>query len=335
MSKLTVGSQFLRDLVKQFPNAQALTLARRAYREQPEHWSSLEACRNAVRRVFGTHGKKNRTGCADKTLYRAPRQSGWSDVIPEPLVQMKDWASVKISGPLRALILSDIHLPFHDPQAVELALQYGVDNKADMILLNGDICDFYATSRFETDPKMRDFPGEIRATRFLLCGLRKRFPHAQIIYKLGNHSERYVRYLRMKAPELLGLEEFDFKSVMGLDKYDVQMVDNKKPILLGKLNVIHGHEFPHSISAPVSPARGLYLRAKVSAICGHYHQTSQHSEKDLNGSVVSTWSTGCLCSLTPEFMPLNKWNLGFAFVVIDKKGGFTVQNLRIVNGAIW
>ena len=75
------------------------------------------------------------------------------------------------------------------------------------LILNGDICDHYANSRFEADPKHRDFKVEVESVRFFLHGLRKRFPNAQIVYKHGNHEERYEKYLRAKAPELLGLED--------------------------------------------------------------------------------------------------------------------------------
>lgn len=325
-------STYLRALITRFPDQPALTLAKMAYAERPEGWSSLEACRSMVRQILGINGKKK---AKDKTLFRKPRKAGWSDVIPESLMAAGHWKAVEIAGPARAIVLSDIHIPFHDSQAIELALQYGVDNRADLILLNGDIIDCYSLSRWETDPKLRDFPAEVRATKHFLTGLRGRFPHAQIVFKTGNHEERLLRYLRIKAPELLGLPEFDWANVLDLKKLDIQLVDEKRPIRFGKLHIIHGNEYVFNISNPVNPARGLYLRAKVHAICGHFHQSASHSEKDLKGDVISTWSTGCLCDMTPEWLPLNKWNSGFAFIVVDKKGGFRVDNLRIVDGEIW
>ena len=335
MGKDSPPKAYLRELASKFPKHGALTLAKLAYRERPESWPSLEACRSMARAIFGVHGKKMRQETADKALFRKPRKAGWSDVIPESLNSVEEWKAVEIEGPARALSLMDIHIPWHNKMALELSLQYGKDNRADLILLNGDIVDHYALSDFQKDPKKRDFPAEVRAAKHFLGGLRNRFPHAQIVYKLGNHEERWERYLRLKAPDLLGLPDFEWGSVMGLDDYNIQLVDNKRPVHLGKLNVIHGHEYPNTISSPVNPARGLYLRAKVNAMCGHYHQTAQHSEKDLSGQVVSTWSVGCLCDLNPEYMPLNKWNLGFAFVEIDKRGAFEVENLRIIDGRIY
>ena len=98
----------------------------------------------------------------------------------------------------------------------------------------------------------------------------------------------------------------------------------------GKLHLLHGHEFGHSVFSPVNPARGLYMRAKESSIIGHHHQTSEHSEKSLSGEVVTTWSIGALCGLSPEYMPFNKWNHGFARVEVQENGNYIVHNKRII-----
>ncbi len=288
-----------------------------------------------VRNQLGLNGEVHRKKTTDKSNFRKPRPAGWSGVIPESIRQLDDWKAVKIGGAHRALVLSDIHIPHHDEQALETSLEYGEKRKPTLILINGDLGDHYAGSKFLQDPKLKDYPGEIRATRFFLAGLRKRFPKARIVYKLGNHDERYGLYMRMKCPELLGLEEFQFQSVYGLDQHKIELVDQKRPIRIGKLNIIHGHEYGFSISNPVNPARGFYMRAKSHVLGGHLHQTSQHSEKDIEEKVVSAWSTGCLCELHPEYAPLNKWNHGFAFVETGKDGSFQVDNLRIFDGRTW
>ena len=50
----------------------------------------------------------------------------------------------------------------------------------------------------------------------------------------------------------------------------------------------------------------------------------------LDGKVVTTWSTGCLSELHPGYMPVNKWNHGFAVIRVDENGDFEVDNLRII-----
>ena len=330
----TPALTYLMKLIGQFPDAPALTLAKRAYREHPELWTDLEGARTAIRRLLGNHGNKDRNrGVKDKEFFRESRTAGASlPCVPEAL-ERPLWGAVQIDGPARCLILSDLHIPYHDPQALQVALDYGVQHKATMVLLNGDICDHFALSRWEKDPRERDFPGEVAKTRQFLIGLSEMFPKARVLYKTGNHEERYENYLRMKAPELLGVANFEWSEVFGVDK--ANLVDGKRPVKIGQLNVIHGHEYVFNISNPVNPARGMFLRAKTHVLGGHFHQTSQHSAKSLEGKVVSAWSTGALCDMNPEYRPLNDWNHGFAFVEIGRDGSFHVDNLRIIAGKVF
>jgi hypothetical protein len=96
--------------------------------------------------------------------------------------------------------------------------------------------------------------------------------------------------------------------------------------------VLHGHEYRFPITNPVNPARGLFLRAKALAMCFHFHQTSQHSERNLAGKIMSTWSIGGLMDLHPDYRPLNNWNHGFAIVPFNSSGEFEVESYRIIGG---
>ena len=50
--------------------------------------------------------------------------------------------------------------------------------------------------------------------------------------------------------------------------------------------------------------------------------------------MITTWSTGCLCDLTPEYARLNRWNHGAAHVEISNGGDFHVTNFRIREGQL-
>jgi hypothetical protein len=76
------------------------------------------------------------------------------------------------------------------------------------------------------------------------------------------------------------------------------------------------------------------MRAKTNVLAGHNHRSSNHTESNLNGEIVSAWSTGCLSELHPQYMPINSWNLGFSFVTTEDDGGFDVDNLSIIKGKI-
>ena len=232
------------------------------------------------------------------------------------------------------LVIGDIHVPYHNIPALTLALKYGLENDVNTILLNGDIIDFYAISRFEKDPRKRNFGHEVLMTRQFLTTLRQLFPNAAIYYKCGNHDVRYDHYIMRNAPDLLGMNEFSFESLMKLDELNITFIPDKQIIRAGNLTILHGHELGQSVFSPVNIARGLFLRAKDNALCGHHHQASEHSEPNINGKLTTCWSVACLCELHPDYMPINKHHHGFAHVKVMDTGEFEVSNYRIVNGKI-
>ena len=206
--------------------------------------------------------------------------------------------------------------------------------KPDLLILNGDTLDCFQLSRFDKDPKKRSFAGELDIMKSLIQVFEKVLK-CKIIFKKGNHSERYEQFLRMKAKELIGVEEFELNNIINARVNGIDVIGDKRIIHANKLNIIHGHEFSQGFFSPVNVARGLALRAKASAIQGHNHQSSEHTSIDINGKVMTTWSTGALCQLHPQYAPINNWNLGFAVIDLDSNGeDFNVRNKRIYKGKI-
>jgi predicted phosphodiesterase len=265
---------------------------------------------------------------------KAVRAAGESAIpeLPEPL--RRNSAPFRLDALGWWLIVSDLHIPFHDKTTVDLAVAEARRRRAVGVLLNGDILDSHELSRFEKSPDDPRYPFEIAAGRQFLAYLRGRLPKAIIAYKEGNHDARLYSYLCSKAPALFGLEELSLPHLLHFGQHGVEHVGDLTVVQLGKLNVIHGHEYRPGIQAPVNPARGLFLRAKGNALTSHFHQTSEHHEPTITGKQQGTWSVGCACSLSPRYMPLNKWNLGFAFVDVGKQGAFRVENLRVLNGEV-
>lgn len=231
------------------------------------------------------------------------------------------------------LILSDIHIPYHDEAALEAALAAGDELNPDVVLLNGDVVDFHGISRYQTDPRRRSLKVEIASVREFLDHLRHRYPKARILFKLGNHEERWWPYLWSKAPELLGCDFMDLGVVFETTKYQVELITDQRIIMLGKLPILHGHELPKGMTNPVNPARGAFLRAIDIALIGHHHRSSEHTETSMLGSTITCWSTGCLCELNPEYARINRWNHGFAMVEMSGDD-FTVSNKRIRHGRV-
>ena len=325
------------EALAKWPELASLTLARKLYEENPELYTTLDNARASIRYYRGALGQGNRNKQNIQDFQPAKHATAMG--IPNPFFLPEsdevEWEPYIIPPSVtRLLILSDVHIPYHNVEAVTLALQYGKDKNVNGIMLNGDILDFYGLSDFEKDPRKRRFSEELEMGRQFLRVLRKEFEGVPIYYKLGNHEERYERYLRIKAPELLDVADFRMDVLLRFGELGVELIDDKRITKFGKLNIMHGHEFGKSVFSPVNPARGLYMRGKENCIAGHNHQTSSHVEPSMNGHVVNTWSTGCLCELHPAYMPINKWNLGFAYAEREDGDGFTVHNHTIINGRV-
>jgi predicted phosphodiesterase len=248
----------------------------------------------------------------------------------------RSYKSHQIATPGWWLVISDIHIPYHDKTTVELAIDYAKRQQVRGVLLNGDILDSHEISHFDKDPSAPRYIEEIESGKQFLGYLRSKLPKATVIWKDGNHEDRLQTYLMRRAPALFGLPGVSLKDFLEMEKHGIEWIGDKRVIRLGALNVIHGHEYTGPrVSAPVNAARGIFLRAKSVALCGHWHHTSEHHEPTINGKPQGAWSTGCACQLTPAYAPLNRWNHGFAMIELSRTGKeFSVRNLRVLDGQV-
>jgi len=334
MSRTIKGETVQKYLDGKFADLPINTLALKIYKENSLLFPNKEAVRCAIRYYKGKMGQSNRKAATHPTAKgeeAIKHNIGNPYHLPESDEEV--WEPFILPSGKKYLVLSDIHIPYHTISAVTLALEKGKKEGVDAILLNGDILDAYSLSRYEKDPRKRRFSEELQACREFLGVLKKEFD-LPVYYKLGNHEDRYESFLRLKAPELLDMSEFKLDVLLRFREYNATLIQDDRVIKAGNLNILHGHEFGRSVFSPVNPARGYYMRSKTNTLCGHNHQTSEHTEPNLNGKITTTWSTGCLCELHPRYMRVNKWNHGFAIVEIGKDGNFEVKNHRIINGKV-
>lgn len=306
-----------------------LTLARIIYKKHPEAFINLEDARHSLRRIEGKAGKN------DATVVTHPYSERPKNPYKLPPSDERDWQPFLLTGAKKLGLISDVHIPYHSISAVTAAIDKFIQIGIDTLILNGDIIDCYSLSRFEKDPRKRSFSGELDMLSDFFISLKDALK-CRIIFKLGNHEERYDNFLMRKAPELIGVEDIKLENLIRKRiGSEIEFVSDKRIIQANSLDIIHGHEFASGFFSPVNVARGLALRAKTNAIQGHNHQVSENTEKDLRGSIKTTWSMGCLCELHPEYMPLNKWSHGFATLELDSNGNdFSLENYRVLNGKI-
>ncbi len=334
-SKNPVGSRIVDAAVSKHKDLPNQALARIVFKRHPLVFPTLDSVITAIRYRRGAMGNHKRKQGVSASVPPTPRSKfNASNPLGLPDSAQIDVKPTVVSGVERALILNDLHFPYHDVPAITAALNYGLDKKCDAVILNGDIVDFHTISHYQKDPEARSFKEERDSAKAFLARLRALFPNATIIYKEGNHDERLGNFVRQKAVEIYDEDVFGLVPLFGLSELGIQFVNRKSEILLGKLTLLHGHELPKGMTNSVNPARGAFLRTTATVAVGHHHRTSKHTEMAMGGKLIGCWSIGCLCSLRPLFEPNNKWNHGCAVVDLKPNGDFNFDNVTIHRGEV-
>ena len=325
-------NEFVSNLIKsyltKFPKLPSMTLAKKIYAENNKQFKDMEAVRSCLRYYRGKKGEKTKSQLASREFLDQDIEF----VMPESYAETFEPYEISQS---RTLIISDLHIPYQDNDSIQKAINYGKEKKVNCILINGDLLDMCSISRFGRDWRQRQIHEEFESTRVFLNSLREHFPKAKIVFKYGNHDERFEKYLFLKAPEIFDCTDFQLEVLLKLSELKIEVVKEKRPIRIGKLTVLHGHEL-FGGSGGVNPARGTFLKTLENVVVGHYHKTSSNTEASMYGDVFSVHSVGCLCGKTPYYMPINKWNTGFAYCELEiKTGNYTFYNLKIINGKIY
>lgn len=324
-------TQVCREYLKKYPNYPNLKLARIIYSENNLLFKDVEDARDRVRYCTGNKGDRDRKHA--KEFKTEPKPLNPYN-LPESYEEKRE-AFILPKACNNILLISDLHIPYHNIKAVTIALDYGKANDVNTIFINGDLIDNHQVSRFETDPKKRSVKQEFDATKQFLVSLRAAFPDAAIYWLKGNHCIRWEKFLLMKVREIWDDEYFQLEERLQLNSVKVKLLDDKRLVKAGKLSITHGHHIFKGVFTPVNPSRGAFLRAKQSLIVGHLHRASHHPEVDLDGKIISCWSTGCLCELKPNYSPMvSNSQHGFAHIIVDKNGDYTVKNYQIVNGKL-
>lgn len=225
----------------------------------------------------------------------------------------------------RIAVLSDIHLPYHDRNALVTALREIKAVGVDAIYLNGDLLDAYQLSRHEKNKLNRSFKYEVDMGRLFFEELRIQFPEVDIYYKIGNHDVRFDKYIMDNAEQLNGL--ISLGDILRLRDHRVKLVGSYTKVIAGKLNILHGHELP--VKGAMNHARAVMNKVSSNVLMGHFHRSDRSYMRDLDGDVHAVFGTGCLCKLNPKYMSINNWNHGWALVELEKDGSFVVESKDI------
>lgn len=323
--------EIVKAALKQFPTASTRALARIIYDDNKELFT-LEKARDLIMYYRGAKGKRLNKSLADKSFVRKKTNDDPFEFIPKSYAMRRDtWhlpTSIK-----NVAVWGDLHIPYHESDAVKAAIKLAKEDKVDAIFLNGDVMDFFGLSFHEKNPKNRPrISEELESARQFLKGLRKHFPNIPIYWIDGNHEHRLERYLAVKAPELLDTSEFQIATLLRMAEYGITYLGFRTKCYFGKLLVEHGDRLKGT--GGVNPARSARLKYKRSVLVNHFHKLSVDSGKQYDGDVMTCWSNGCLCELEPEYMEVNEHVHGVCHVQMNGDN-YRVRQYQIINGKVF
>lgn len=241
------------------------------------------------------------------------------------------------------MVIGDVH----DKECDEFTLATFVDTcirkQPDVIVLNGDIFDFYEFSKFTQDPRQCDIVGRYQFIHERLFGpLRKGCPDAQIDFIMGNHEFRLIRlladvtpHLRVFLSDVLGIT---FEKVFQLDKFQINWRSkvNLKAFTKKDINdELRKNYAVYYNCYAVAHVPDKTLMGAMDGTNAHHHKAelSSHSTVNpLDGSVKKTTWVQTPSGHVPDAEYLDKvssWNTGFLEVTVNIEKSECLQKIII------
>lgn len=231
--------------------------------------------------------------------------------------------------PMRFLHLCDLHIPFHDIDVLEEAVGYALPSGIKHCVINGDLLDVYAASKFAKN-KSVDIRREIECATRVLDVLCAHFE--TVVLTEGNHERRIKRYVAASIdPDLQWLFRVDLLDMLA-QQHDNVLYARGPWCKVG--SVVFAHPDAYSKvpgRTALSIADSLRARGEtVSAVViGHTH-------KVVNGMLangMAIYEAGCACREMDYVgvgrSPISPWTCGYGVIVLDGRGDIDVNESRV------
>jgi predicted phosphodiesterase len=223
-----------------------------------------------------------------------------------------------------AIIIPDMHVPYHDEKSFNLVLKYIKDKKPNIVIQQGDMYDCYGVSRFDKDPKRIDtLQEEIDLGKELWKRIKQASPKASLYMVGGNHEQRIPKMLMRHSPGMYSLKALHPERLFELDELGIKYIPPEKTFYLNKnLVVTHG---ANDDGCRMSQHAGYSAKATsdkwgdISGIMGHTHRLGSNTRALASGKQVTWVENGCLCNLNPDYVKNPNWQQGFSTIYFDKE----------------
>jgi predicted phosphodiesterase len=236
----------------------------------------------------------------------------------------------KLKKPKKIAVFPDMHCPYEDKRAFEVAMKIVSWYRPDEIIILGDFLDCGPVSHWNRK-NLRERNGMSMAADFAVAN--KYLDQMQAIcpnltYIRGNH-EKWLDDAMDEAPELAGLLDLDIN--LKFKERKVRDIPFNGIYTLGYLS------FTHGIYTNSHHALTHVQKFGRSIVYGHLHDVQMAisvSPVDVEDKHMGL-SLGCLAAINPRFMknrPSN-WQHCIGIGMIRPDGGFNIDPVIISRGA--
>ena len=308
-------------------------LAKKLFDENTHLFKDKEDARYVLRYIEGKTGGVKKNVVKNTKFYKEEKRSPAPYSIPAP--DSEELLPMVLPTSFNNFIFaSDFHIPNHRIEPIEAMINYAKENNIKQLILGGDLLDNTPFTRWQHEPiNPHDVPRWFDMAKEFLRYLKSIFD--TIYFIEGNHDFWYKRYLMQKAEMLFHDPYFNLEERLSLNEIGIKFIDQRYLVKAGKLNIHHGHLTFRGGGGYANAARMLYMKTKASMLCGHVHVESSHTEPDIDDSISTTFTVGCMCTLRPEYQPFGgKACHGFAHITVKPNKNFSVKNFRIYKGQI-
>jgi UDP-2,3-diacylglucosamine pyrophosphatase LpxH len=219
--------------------------------------------------------------------------------------------------------ISDLHIPYQDRKTLKATTKLIKDMQPDIIVLGGDIGDFYGVSQYDKNPKRANrMQKEVDEVISILEEITGISPNSRFIYLEGNHENRMQRYL-WKNPELSDLRSLEVPNLLDLNRLGIEY---RKDFMYKGFLFKHG-DYVNKYSAN----KELEVEG-VSGMSGHTHRNMMVSKTTRAGE-MAWYGIGHLSDpVKAEYVDHANWQQGIAVVHFTKQGKrFHVTQIPIVD----
>ena len=180
------------------------------------------------------------------------------------------------------LVISDLHIPYHHPDAFDFLKALKKKYKPDLIVNIGDELDHHAISMHEHNPDLMSAGDELKSSKRYIRELEQIFPEMSLVH--SNHSSLvYRRALKYGLPKDYLRSYNEFLGVGNgwtwVDDLTITLSDNTRCF------------FTHGMSAQVL---SVAQQMGMNTVQGHYHTKFSIGYYSNPDALVWGMQVGCL-----------------------------------------